>query len=203
MRQCPRSAGLVASVSKKGPTVSTQRLVRWKWPWASTPKEGEPESLADHYLKDLQRSGKVATGALAVVTAVLGVFGIREGIPQRILRDQPVATLISFMLIGLAILLAGLSIFSFDKDHPKLAALSVLSKRWLLCICTFSVIFLVVWAACHRASRRAVVRGSRWSVGRAAAGCLRATFVGNPIAPPPRRAANRVIITTQTNAGIS
>jgi hypothetical protein len=82
-----------------------------------------PEDPLGSYLDKLKRFGTLATGALAVVTAVLGVFGIREGIPARILRDQPVATLISFMLIGLAILLAALSIFSFDHKHPKFEVL--------------------------------------------------------------------------------
>jgi hypothetical protein len=52
------------------------------------------------------------------------------------LRDQPIATLISFMLIGLAILLAALSIFSFDHKHPKFEVLQARdgntfwSRRW-------------------------------------------------------------------------
>jgi hypothetical protein len=121
MRLKPHEGGSVVSLAR--------RLRQW---WQG-PTQGEdmaageppqpPQPPQDYTLNNLKRFGTLATGALAVVTSVLGVFGIKEGIPARILRDQPVATLISFLLIGLAILLAALSIFSFDREHPRFKSL--------------------------------------------------------------------------------
>jgi hypothetical protein len=80
----------------------------------------------------LDKAGKFFTAALTAVTGVLTIFGFSAGIPERMLRNQPVAASISFGLIGLAILLAALSTFSFDENHPSYIGLRQNGKLRLL-----------------------------------------------------------------------
>ena len=80
-------------------------------------------------LKRLKDLGAIATAGLGAITTVLGVFGLREGIPERMLRNQPVAASLAFLLVGLGITLAVLSVAWFSKEHPRVEALRPRDER--------------------------------------------------------------------------
>src|SRR5512132_4194736 len=74
----------------------------------------------DKFLGDLKRWGGIASVALGAVTTVLGIFGFKEGVPERMLRNQPVAASLAFILIAAGIVLAATSRVGFDEEHTRI-----------------------------------------------------------------------------------
>jgi len=74
----------------------------------------------DKFLGDLKRWGGIASVALGAVTTVLGIFGFKEGVPERMLRNQPVAASLAFILIAAGIVLAATSRVGFDEEHARI-----------------------------------------------------------------------------------